>query len=121
MKPKINNNGNITEFDNDQEHNLAIQQISPTPDLTDYIKSLEHEQLGKQTVKDLYVTLSQQNLTQAQEGDLLNRIYPVLGTLSDGFIRGARVIANMIPVAGQYTQGRKDYLLARIDEAITKL
>lgn len=121
MKPKININGVITEFETAEEHDAFVAQHSPTPDLTNYLKSFEHEEIGKSVVKELYVTLRNQNLTQAQEGDLLNRIYPVLGTLSDGFIRGARVIANNIPVAGQYTQPRKDFLLAKIDEAITKL
>lgn len=121
MKPRININGTITEFDSVEEHDNFVNQLSPTPDLTSILKSLQHEQLGKEVVRDLYITLRQQNLTDAQEGDLIGRIYPVIGSLGDGFIRGARIIANNIAVAGQYTTARKNYLLGKIDEAILKL
>lgn len=121
MKPRININGTITEFETVEEHDNFVNQLSPTPDLTNILKSLQHEMLGKEVVRDLYVTLRQQNLTDVQEGDLLNRIFPVIASLGDGFIRGARVIANNIVVAGQYTTARKNYLLSKIDEAILKL
>ena len=85
------------------------------------IKNIIHEKIGKDVVRDLYRILQSQNLTQAQEGDLITRIYPVLGSLGDGFIRASRVIASNTAVAGQYTQARKDYLISKIDEAITKL
>lgn len=121
MKPRINNNGTITEFDTEAEHAAAVNTISPTPDLTNHLKNLEHEQIGKNVVRQLYVSLRAQNLTQAQEGDLLNRVFPVLCALGDGFVRGARVMANNLTVAGQLTQVRKDFLVARIDEGILLL
>lgn len=85
------------------------------------VKNMIHESIGKQLVRELFQTLKAQDLTDAQEGDLLNRIYPVLGTLADGFIRGARVMCNAIPTGGQFTNGRKTYLLNKIDAAIAKL
>lgn len=121
MKPRINNNGTITEFDTEAELNAYIATISPTPNMTDYIKNLEHEALGKDVVRNLYRTLRAQNLSQADEGDLLNRVFPVFCALGDGFIRGARVIASNLTVAGQLTTNRKNYLIARIDEAIAFL
>lgn len=85
------------------------------------IKNLVNEMIGKELVRDLFQTLKAQNLTDAQEGDLLNRIYPVLGCLADGFIRGSRVMCNAIPTGGQFTAPRKTYLLNQIDAAIAKL
>lgn len=120
-KPKLFNGTTIIEFETDAEHDAYVASISPTPDLTDFIKNAEHELIGKQVIKDLYVALRQQNLTQAQEGDLLNRLTGVLMALGFGFIRGSRVIANNLTVAGSLTQGRKDFLLAKIDAAILLL
>lgn len=85
------------------------------------VQNLVNEMIGKELVRDLFRTLKAQDLNDAQEGDLLTRIYPVLGTLSDGFIRGARVMCNAIPTGGQFTAGRKTYLLNKIDEAIATL
>lgn len=121
-KPKLFNGTEWIEFDTVQEFEDHLRSISGTaPDVTDYLKNQEHEILGKEIVRELFVTLRQQNLTQAQEGDLIGRIYPVLNVLSHGFIRGARVLANNLSLAGQLTSGRKDYLIAKIDEALTKL
>ena len=88
---------------------------------SDFIKNEIHELVGKDVVRDLYRALRAQNLTQAQEGDLLNRVFPVLAALGDGFINGARVICNNLTVAGQLTLARKNYLLGKIDEAIALL
>lgn len=122
MKPSyINSDGSVIEFETETQLAAYVAGISPTPDLTDYLKNAQHEAIGKNLVRELYVTLRKQNLTQAEEGDLLGRIYPVLGCLADGFIRGARVICNSIPVAGQFTNGRKNYLLTQIDNAIAEL
>lgn len=88
---------------------------------SDIIKNLIHEAIGKGVIRDLYRTLRQQNLTPAQEGDLTNRINGVFIALGFGFIRGARERAASLSVAGQLTQARKDYLISKIDEAITKL
>jgi hypothetical protein len=85
---------------------------------SDFVKNEVHELIGKHVVRDLYRTLRSQNLTQAQEGDILNRVFPVFCALGDGFIRGAREMANNLAVAGQLTAGRKNYLIAKIDEAI---
>jgi hypothetical protein len=117
-KPRIFNGTIWIEFDTQAEYEAYIATNSPTPDLAGYLKNELHEQLGKEVVRNLYRTLRDQALTQANEADLLNRIYPVLGTLSHGFIRGARTMANNLVVGGQLTQVRKDYLIARIDEAI---
>lgn len=122
MKPKIFN-GVWQEFSSYDDYNQAIAAFGVLDDnsIQNIIKSLEHEQLGKNMIKDLYVTLRNQNLTQAQEGDLLSRINGVLMALGFGFIKGARTIANNLIVAGQLTQARKDYLIGKIDEAILLL
>lgn len=88
---------------------------------SDFVKNEVHELIGKDVVRDLYRTLRAQSLTQAQEGDLLSRVFPVFAALGDGFINGARVMANNLTVAGQLTLPRKTYLLTKIDEAIAIL
>lgn len=121
MKPRIFNGTVWTEFETQAEHDAYVASNSPTPDLSVFYRNERAEILGKAVVRDLFVTLQNQNLTQAEEGDLLNRVFPVFCALGDGFLRGARVIANNLSVAGQLTLARKNYLLARIDEAITAL
>tara|TARA_R110000868_G_scaffold199747_1_gene446358 strand:- start:1107 stop:1472 length:366 start_codon:yes stop_codon:yes gene_type:complete len=121
MKPKVDYNGTIIEFETQEAHDAWVDARSPTPDLSNLRKSLEHEFIGKEVIRALYITLRDQNLTQAQEGDLLGRINGVFVALGFGFIRGAKVLANNLVVAGQLTTQRKDYILAQIDEAITRL
>lgn len=121
MKPYININGVITEFNTESELITFINQVSPPADLSNSIKDLEHEALGKKVISDLYVALKGQNLTQAQEADILNRVSVVLTALGFGFIRGARDIANGLTVAGSLTLARKNFILSEIDDAITKL
>jgi hypothetical protein len=87
----------------------------------DLIRQQIHESIGREVIRDLYKTLRQQNLTQAQEGDLLGRLNGTLIALGFGFVRAARVLANNLTVAGQLTQARKDYLVGRIDTAILLL
>lgn len=114
-------NGTAIEFNTIQEHDDYINSLSPTPDLTTYIKDQQHEQLGKSVIVDLYVALKGQNLTQAQEADIINRVAVVLVALGFGFIRGARDICNGLTVAGSLTLSRKNFILSEIDDAITKL
>lgn len=121
MAHSIFHNGVLTQFETIEEHDAFVASLSPTPDLTDIRKNIEHEILGKNVVRALYVALRQEGLSQANEGDLLNRVFPVLCALGDGFVRGARVMANNLAVAGQLTTARKNFLLARIDEAILLL
>ena len=121
MKIKVNNNGTIIEFDTQEEHDLWVSTHSPTPDLTNLIKNFEHESLGKKVISDLYVALKGQNLTQAQEADILNRVAIVFVALGFGFIRGSRDIANGLSVGGNLTLARKNFILSEIDDAITKL
>ena len=123
MKQKVNNNGIIIEFDSQAEHDAWVAAHSPNDEqlLAKIEANLRAEAVGKDLIRDLYRTLKDQNLTDAEEGDLLNRIYPILGTLGDGFIRGARVICNATPTGGQLTAGRKTFLLNVIDQAITQL
>lgn len=86
-----------------------------------FLINQRHEMIGKTVVRDLIVVLRQQNLTQAQEGDLLQRIMPTLFALNDGFIQGARWMAGNLTVAGELTAGRKNYLIGEIDKAILLL
>lgn len=123
-KFRIINGAQVIEFDTREEFDTYISSITPPEDAVLTLslqKSQEHEVLGKSVIRDLYVTLRAQNLTSAQEDDLLNRVFSVFCYLGFGFIRGARVRANGLTVAGQLTQVRKDYLLSKIDAAILLL
>ena len=116
------NANNWIEFVTEEKYRAFIALNFPNPsNLANYAKFEEHEAIGKNLVRELFITLRGQNLTQAQEGDLLSRIYPVLGCLADGFIRGARVICNATATGGEFTAQRKTYLLNQIDAAIAKL
>lgn len=119
------NNNDYRLFDGDyillDDDGVPVKYISSSDYSNVILQNLVHEAIGKETVRDLFKTLKNQNLTQAEEGDILSRIYPVLGCLADGFIRGARVICNSTATGGQFTQARKTYLLGKIDEAISKL
>jgi hypothetical protein len=119
----IINNGTQTVYNTRQEFltALATAAVNPTPDPALLLRNERAEQLGKDVVRDLFRTLQAQNLTQANEGDLLNRVFPVFCALGDGFLNGARVIANNLTVAGQLTNARKTYLLNAIDAAIIAL
>ena len=123
-KAKIFDGVKWIEFDSIEEYNTYMDTIDPNRNLptdSDLIKNLEHEFIGKEVIRGLYITLRKQNLTQAQDGDLLGRLNGVMMALGFGFIRGARVLAGNLTVGGQLTQARKDYITSKIDEAITKL
>lgn len=113
----------IETFETLAERDARIAVLSPTDSaLIDRLRESEKAQLiGRDLVKDLYQTLKQQNLTQAQEGDIINRITPVLLAVSMGFLRGAREICNNTATGGSFTAGRKTFLLNSIDASIALL
>lgn len=98
-----------------------LRVVTSAEYLSATVKNLIHETIGKELVRELWRVLKNQDLDEAQEADLLNRIYPVLGCLADGFIRGARVMCNNTATGGAFTTARKNYLLTQINNAITKL
>lgn len=77
--------------------------------------------IGQNVVEDLLESMDAQNLTDAQEDDLINRIQLVLIMLSGGYIRGALTRATGLTVAGQLTNGRKNFLVNRITAAVALL
>ena len=123
MKARINNNGIITEYDSQAEHDAAVALLSQSDQglIDRLIEANRAEVIGRDLLKDLYQTLKQQNLTQAQEADLMNRIFPTLTVIGFGFLRAARDMCNALTVAGQLTNARKNYLLNAIDAAIVQL
>lgn len=123
MSHILNVNGTITEYATLAEYEAAVAAISTTDIalISRLVEAERAERIGRDLLKDLYQTLKQQNLTQAQEADLMNRIFQVLTVIGLGFLRGARDMCNVLPVAGQLTTGRKNFLLAAIDAAIVEL
>lgn len=119
----------ITSFDEYWQPATAAQfEFVGTPEEFDawvladpFLLNQEREIIGKTVVRDLIITLRSQNLTEAQEGDLIQRIMPTLFALNDGFISGAKWMAGNLAVAGQLTAGRKTYLIGEIDKALLKL
>lgn len=50
MKPRINNNGVITEYDTEEEHNVAVATLSPTPVIPPDLIRFSGQTVGAQTI-----------------------------------------------------------------------
>lgn len=122
-KPTIYINGVPTEFNTEAEHDayIASHSITNATLIQNLFEAQKNEMVGKDLIRDLYQMLKQQNLTQAQEGDIINRITPVLLALIAGFVRGASPICSGIATGGSFTVGRKNALQNAIDAAILLL
>jgi hypothetical protein len=118
------NNGSIRIDDGDYiEVNGSEYKVFKASDyssqaiIQDYIR----ESIGKELVKELWKDLDAMNLTEAQDLDLVNRILPVLVCLGDGFILRSRKVLNTMTTAGQLTLARKNFILNKIEQALTKI
>lgn len=60
-------------------------------------------------------------LTQAQAATLFGTVSDVMCSLSVGWLRESRVICNNIATTAIFTTGRKNFMLARIDDALAQL
>lgn len=121
MKPRLFNGSEWIEFDTEAEHDAYIAANFPNPPTNFILQQARREQLGRELVADLGHVLQEQNLTQADEAAIVNKIATVITALAAGFIRGARIICNALTTDSVFTPGRKNYLLNRIDETISQL
>lgn len=84
-----------------------------------------HAALSKSVLDTLQQALRDEvtngTLTQAQSATLFTTVSDVLCSLSVGWLRESRVICNNIATTAVFTAGRKNFMLARIDEAIALL
>lgn len=78
--------------------------------------------LGNNTLDTLQAALRQEvidgSLTAANAAVLFSYVSDVILGLSIGWIRESRIICNNLATTTQFTTGRKNFMLARIDEAI---
>ena len=79
------------------------------------------ELMGKLLIADLFKALKEQNISQADEGDIISRVQATLTALATGFVRGAKNIANNTATGGAFTVARKTYLLGQIDLTLAKI
>lgn len=83
------------------------------------------ERIEAELGRDLKATIRQAiknlNLTSAEKADLVNRILAVYVLIDDGDLRAARFQANATATGGAYTAGRRNQLVALIDDAIQSL
>lgn len=121
MKPRIYNGTDWIEFETQAEHDAYVQSISPTPDLTQIKNQIIREQKGRELANDLFVKLNEQNLTDAEEAQVINKISTVMVALIAGSLRGARIICNALTTDAVFNNARKNYLLNQIDKAITEI
>lgn len=126
MKPRLNNNGVITEFDTEQELADYIAANHPgdaaaIQNSQFIINQAKREKVGRDIVNDLFQKLEQQALSQGDEAQIVNKISTCMVTLLSGSIKGARVICNALTTDTVFTAQRKTYLLNQIDNAIANL
>lgn len=78
-------------------------------------------ELGQELKRTIRSTIKGMNLTAAEKVDLMDRILAIWVLLDDGDLQGARFKANNTATGGSYTAGRRNGLVALIDQAITQL
>lgn len=78
-------------------------------------------ELGQDLKRTIRTSIKGMNLTAAEKVDLMDRILAVWVLLDDGDLQGARFKANNTATGGSYTIGRRNGLVALIDQAITQL
>lgn len=122
---KINSDGeeqSIVDGDYLIYNGKFYQVITQAEYQADFLLQNEiQEYYGKNLVRELFKELRNQNLTQANEADIVTRIQTTLTALATGFVKGARTIANNTATGGAFTAARKTYLLNQIDNVITQL
>lgn len=119
-KPQLNNNGVIVEYNSEDELKAAIALLSQNDDALLSRLSIYDQKIlvGRDLIRTLAQTLQQQNLTQAEEADIVNRILSTLLALSLGFNSGARLLCNNTATGGAFTLPRKTFILQQIDSIL---
>lgn len=123
QQPRIFNGTQWVEYNTEGELQAAIDALCPPNRAIETIiqNQFIREQAGRELIRTLGQTLDAQNLTQAEEADIVTRISGVVVALSTGWLRGARVICNALTIGGALTNARKNYLLNQIDAVIAQL
>lgn len=117
----------ITEFETTEEMDAAVKLRSPEdPAVTSAVSEIEKEKvLCNDLIQELRLEFKKQvqggTLTAAQSADIFNRVLATFTALLIGGLRDSRVLANNTATGGALTQARKDFLLSRIDNAISQL
>lgn len=117
----------ITEFDSTAEMDAAVKLRSPDdPLVLNAVSEIEKEKdLCGHLIQELRIEFKKQvqagTLTAAQSADIFNRVLATFTALIIGGLRDARVLANNTATGGAFTQARKDFLLSKIDNAISQL
>jgi len=124
-KPRLFNGSIWIEFDSNAEFMSYIDSINiasgNSAKVVFAINQSKREQVGRELVNDLFKKLQEQNLTQAEEAQIVNKISTCMVALLAGSINGARVICNALTTDAVFTPQRKAYLLGKIDAAIADL
>lgn len=123
----INNNGVITEYETQTEHDAAVAVLSQN----DFVKLARRLSMSKEYTLCLGVLddlrdefkkqVEESNMTVAQATTLFTVVRDTFLALQCGWLQEARVIANNTATTAIFTTARKNFLLAQIDGAITQL
>lgn len=120
--------GNTVElFDTAEQFQARVDALNPPdPATIAAITEIDKEVAAcRNLLSDLRFEFKKQvqnnTLTVAQASDIFNRVAVVLNALSLGWLRESRVLANNTATGGAFTQGRKDFLVGRIDAYIAQL
>lgn len=123
----------IIEFETTAEMDAAVKLRSPDdPLVLNAVSEIEKEKLlCRDIIDDLRLDFKKQvqlnatnpalGLTIAQATDVFNRTNVTFNALGLGWLRESRVLANNTATGGSFTQARKDFLLSKIDNAISQL
>jgi hypothetical protein len=105
---------------------IRDNNINEVVKLADYnlssaTKQYVRDKIGRAVIEELFKTLIDQNLSQADEADITNRLLSTVVALMLGNLRGARTLANNTATGGALTAQRKTFVLNTIDAAILLL
>lgn len=125
-KPRLINNGVISEYDTNTELLAAVDIQSPNDPviLARYDGMNKEQSLCVTLLNDLRFEFKKQidgGMTITEAADVFNRIQTTFLALRLGWLRESRVLANNTATGGSFTAGRKTFLLNSIDAAIAQL
>lgn len=126
-RPRINNNGVVTDYNTPALHDAAVASLSPqNPNfLNNAVEYRKEKALSDGLLEQIRLAFKEEirsgTMTTAEATSIFVTINPVLDALDRGWLRESRMICNNTTASAPFTAGRKTFLLNLIDAAIALL